>query len=328
MKRKAFVTGANGFIGSHLIRYLLHNQYDVHALVRKTSNLQSLTGLKIRYYFGDLFSDRVIRSGIEDCNYIFHCAAVLEDTDVQNFYRVNGEGTKKLIRIVQNCNSGLKRFLHVSSIAVFGPARKGVLVTEDAPLNPVSHYGKSKREAEEAVRESRLNWTIVRPTNVLGTGQKELFRIVKMLRSGFRPKLGKREAQTTICFIDDLVRGMTLSAESERSLHKTYIIAGPEAYGFQQLVDCAAEILGRSAYIPLPFYLIYFAALSSKIHARIMKKKSFIDPEKIRQTRSGYWVQSPELIRRELGFQTLIPLEQGIREIIDYYERHNWRLYG
>ncbi len=326
MKRKsAFITGANGFIGSHLVKYLLEQGWSVNALVRKGSDLSRINSLPAKIYYGDLFSTDVIREGMQNCGYIFHVAGIIDARKPDEFYRVNMNGTEHLVSIAEELKDRIRRFLYVSSISVMGPSSKNSVLNEHSPLRPVSDYGKSKREAEIAVLKSRLKWTIVRPTNILGTGQKELFAILSTLRYGLKPLIGKREAQTTICFVDDLVRGIVLAAQGEVSLGKTYIIASQEAYSFRFLLDTAARILGRRLCMPVPFAALYLLAVLSRNLANVTGKRPFIDPVKLTQTRRDYWFHDSSRIKRELGFRTEIQAEEGLSAIIEYYRENNWK---
>ena len=324
-KKSAFITGANGFIGSHLVKYLLEQGWSVNALVRKGSDLSRIDGLPVTRYYGDLFSTDAIKEGMRNCGYIFHVAGVIDALNPDEFYRVNARGTEHLVSIVEEMKDRIERFLYVSSISVMGPSSKNSVLNEHSPLLPISDYGKSKREAEIAVLKSRLRWTIVRPTNILGTGQKELFAILSTLRYGLKPLIGKREAQTTICFVDDLVRGMVLAVLRESSLGKTYIIASQEAYSFRFLLNTAARILGKKRMVPVPFTVLYLFAVFSRVIASVTGQKPLMDPAKLVQARRDYWFHDSSCIKRELGFRTEIPAEEGLAAIIEYYKENNWK---
>jgi len=324
-KKSAFVTGANGFIGSHLVKYLLKQGWCVNILVRKGSDLSRIHGLPVKRFCGDLFNTDAVREGMKNCEYIFHVAGVIDALEPGEYYSVNADGTGHLVSIAEEMRVRVQRFLYVSSISVMGPSSKNSILNEHSPLRPVSDYGKSKREGEITVMKSGLRWTIVRPTNILGIGQKELFAILSTLRYGLKPLIGKRETQTTICFVDDLIRGIVLAAQEDASVGKTYIIASRKAYSFRFLINTAARILGKRYCIPLPFAVLYLLAVLSRNLASVTGKKPLIDPVKLIQTRRDYWFHDSSLIKRELGFQTRISAEDGLAAIIEYYRDNNWK---
>lgn len=324
-KETAFVTGANGFIGSHLVKYLLHRGYRVRVLVRRSSDLGLLRGQEIDYFYGDLFSNEVIRECIEGASHLYHVAGVINAGNQKEYYEVNARGTENLVRLASRYRKNIKRFLHVSSISVMGPSKPGEMLSEGSPLAPLSHYGKSKIEGEDAVINSPLNWTILRPTNILGIGQYELYRFMRTMNMGLKPLLGKKSKQTTICFVEDLVRGMVLAAENACSLRKIYIIASKNAYGLREIIETIGANIGKRFYLPLPYFLVYAIAVVSKIVAILFSKNSFLDPQKIRQTKTCLWIHDSSLIERDLGFKTEITLDEGIGEIVRFYKSHDWR---
>ncbi|MFW6180735.1 MAG: NAD-dependent epimerase/dehydratase family protein [Spirochaetota bacterium] len=318
-----FITGANGFIGSHLARYLAGRGYRVRGLVRKDSDRSLLSDVPLEAVTGDLFDREALAEGMEGCDTVYHVAGVVDAADPSVLYRVNDKGTRNVVAAARLC-PGLGRFLHVSSISVMGPSLDGRLQDESSPLRPVTHYGRSKLRGEQAVTSSDLPWTVVRPTNILGPGQEELFGLLDALRNGIKPLIGRKEKQTTICFVDDLVRGMVLAAESPAALGKIYIIASREAYGFRELLDLAQELLGRRRVLPLPYPVLYATALIMKTSAVMRGLKPPIDPVKLRQTRKHRWLHDPSAIERDLGFSARTPVAEGLRRIIDHYQTRGW----
>jgi len=322
-RKAVFITGANGFIGSHLARYLAGRGHRVRGLVRKESDRSLLADVRLEIVTGDLFDRHALAAGMEGCDTVYHVAGAVEASDPSVLYRVNDKGTRSVVAAARLC-PGLRRFLHVSSISVMGPSLDGRPQDESSPLRPVTHYGKSKLRGERAVTSSDLPWTVVRPTNILGTGQKELFGLLEALHNGIKPLIGRNEKQTTICFVEDLVRGMVLAAESPAALGKIYIIASREVYGFRELLDLAQELLGRRRVLTLPYPVLYAMALIMKTSAVTRGLKPPIDPVKLRQARRYRWFHDPSAIERDLGFRARTPVDEGLRRIIDHYQTRGW----
>jgi nucleoside-diphosphate-sugar epimerase len=257
---------------------------------------------------------------------MYHVAGVVQTGDPETYFKVNLDGTKSVLAAAARAGGGLRRFLHVSSISVMGPSPDKTPLNENSPLRPVSLYGKSKLRGEQAVRASGLPWTIIRPTNILGPGQRELFTILQALRKGFKPRIGTGEKQTTICFVWDLVRAMADAAESEKTLGKTYIVSSREPYSFDSLMDIALKELGRDKVLSIPFPVLAVFARLIQVSAFMRGLPAPFDPEKLLQTRKNVWFHDPGAIERDIGFTTGISAEEGIRRTIEYYRSNNWQL--
>ena len=121
----AVVTGANGFVGSHLVDHLIDKGYQVRCIVRKTSNLRWLENKSIELYDGGLFDRENIRKAFDGANYIYHVAGVVKAKKPEGYYKGNVEATKVLLEIAEEFKEKIKRFLIVSSQTVTGPSLDG-----------------------------------------------------------------------------------------------------------------------------------------------------------------------------------------------------------
>ena len=163
---KCALTGANGFLGSHLADRLVADGHEVTALVRESSNLRWLEGKDLRLVVGNLDDAGALADAFAGAEVIFHLAGVVVASDPQAYYRVNVEGTRGVAEAALELGDGLKRFVQVSSLAVYGSGQgdEGP-VSEESPCEPVNHYGRSKLAGDEAARAlwPRLPLTVVRP---------------------------------------------------------------------------------------------------------------------------------------------------------------------
>jgi nucleoside-diphosphate-sugar epimerase len=189
---KALVTGATGFIGSHLCEELAKRGYQVTCLVREKSNLKWIENIDLKLIVGDCKSIDSLFHAVTDIDYVFHLAGLTKACSKNDFFCANTEGTENLIKAVAEKNPKIKRFVYLSSLAAAGPSNNGSPLREDAEPRPVSSYGKSKLEGEKAVLKYKdlIPITILRPSAVYGPRDKDLFVFFKMLKKGIFPYWG------------------------------------------------------------------------------------------------------------------------------------------
>ena len=138
---KVLVTGANGFIGSHLVEGLLHKGYRVRALVRRTADLKWLAGLPIELVYGAISDIKTLYIAVEDVDFVCHTAGATKANTIEDFALINYGGTQNLLTACLQKNPGLKRFVLYSTLAATGPSESNQTITEEKACYPVSNYG-------------------------------------------------------------------------------------------------------------------------------------------------------------------------------------------
>lgn len=320
---KALVTGGTGFIGSHLAEELVRRGYGVTCLVRRTSHLGEIERLNVRLIVGDCRDKSSLEKAVEGMDYVFHLAALIHAPDWEAYYQANSLGTRNLLAACVEKNPSLKKFIFVSSISAAGPSGKGRALKEDDPPRPISNYGRSKLLAEEAVLEygDRIKGVILRPPNVLGPRQKELFESIKLIKRRIMPLVGTAEPQTSLCYVGDVVDALILTAESDEAGGNIYFLADPEPYAWADITDAIAETLGiRFFILKAPFFLQMLAAAVSEISARLARKRPALTRESVIAARRFYWIYDASKIARELGFVPRTGLKEAIQKTIDWYK--------
>jgi nucleoside-diphosphate-sugar epimerase len=321
---KALVTGSNGFIGSHLVEALVRLGWSVRCLVRSTSNRRSLDGLDVECVIGDSRDKESLRPAVRGVDYVFHLAAVIDAPDWATFYEANTRGTVNLIEAVLEENPGLRKFVFVSSIAAQGPSPGGRPANEGDECAPDSDYGRSKRLAEEAVLAAgaKIPVTIVRPPNVLGPRQKELFQSIKLIRWRIMPLVGSGEPQTSLADVSDIVAALILAAERPESRGRIYLVTDGQAYAWRDVTAAIADALGRKKYyLKVPFGLQMAAAGLSEFVARWRRTRPALTRIHVAATRTAYWIYDSSRIERELGFRPRVDMRASVRRTIGYYRQ-------
>ena len=238
---KALVTGGAGVVGRALCRELLKRGVCVRVLSLPGDSLvQSLpAGVEVAY--GNVADYKSIRPAFEGVDCVFHLAAILLSNDPRAFEKINAGGTRNVVSACQD--AGIRRLLYVSSISVTYPV-----------LTP---YGASKRAGEAAVKESGLEWTIVRPTLVIGDGGGVDFRMFADFVCKFPvyPMPGGGKALKRPVRSVDLVKGIVAAGLAPETLRKTYALAGPEVMTMAEMARRILRAAGkRHLMVPLPWW--------------------------------------------------------------------------
>jgi dihydroflavonol-4-reductase len=324
---KALVTGATGFIGSHLVELLLQRDYAVRVLLRKTSDTVWLKGLPIETITGDLFDQRALAEAVAGVDIVYHSAGVTKARTAEGYYRANTEGTKNILEAARNRNSGLKRFLHVSSQAAAGPSPGKEPITEEVEPHPITSYGKSKWASEQECHRlmKELPITIVRPAVVYGPRDKDVFEFFHTMARGLQPMAGLKEKYVSMIHVTDLVRGIVLASENERAAGETYFLTSATSYGWKEIGETTRRMLERRAIrLKIPEWGIFTIAAVAEGLAFLSSRPALINFEKARDMVQDYWTSSPVKAERDLGFRQEISLEDGIRETVNWYKEHKW----
>jgi nucleoside-diphosphate-sugar epimerase len=318
---KALVTGSSGFIGSHLVEALVEKGYLVNCLIRKESNLKWIKDLKVNFIEGSYFDKDSLEPALRGMDIVFHVGAAIDAPNWDLFYKVNVEGTINLLTTCQQVAPNIKKFIFVSSIAAAGPAVNKRPVRESDACEPVSLYGKSKYLAEQAVSKffDTLPIIILRPTNVLGIRQKQFFTTLKMAKKRIIPLLGTREKQTSICFVEDVVKAMMLAAEHPSLSGETYFVAHAEFYSWREILNRITKELGLSFVLKIPYPLLMLIASVSEVIAKISKGTPLVTRKRLRSARKNYWLHDVSKIKKDLGFSTTVNFEEGIQKIVQWY---------
>jgi nucleoside-diphosphate-sugar epimerase len=276
MKPEFLVTGATGFVGHRLAERLVALGADVRLLVRRPEKLPPHLCSTCEVVTGDLDNPDSLAGAVAGVGVVYHCAANVRTWDNWSAYETaNIHGVEALACAVVRCNPGLRRFVHLSSVDVFGFPE--MPADEETPLARVAFpYGESKRQGEICLRriaqQQGIPYTILRPTNIIGPRSPFIERIGSQLRSGLMLTIDGGSAHAGLLHVDNLIDYMHWAAFSDRSVNETFNVRDRCDVSWGRFIeDFRALIGGRGRVIDLPFVAADAAAQVVSLPYRILR---------------------------------------------------------
>ncbi len=320
------VTGANGFVGSHLIDFLLEKNYEVHAVVRGNANLRWLEGREVRLWKCGLDDAEALRPILRPAHYVYHIAGTVKSRDAEGFRRGNVAPTRNVLEAALGAPD-LRRIVVTSSLAAASPSRPGSPVHEAVPSAPLTAYGRSKVEQEQLCHAymDRLPITIVRPPVVFGERDTEVLLFFKTIRRGLLPMIGFDDKTLSLVYVRDLVRGMEQAATAEIARGETYFLGSEREYTWAELGRAVGAAIGKKA-VPLrvPHAVVHIAAALSEFVAGLRREAATLNREKGREMVQPSWACSSAKAQAHFGYREEHSLEENMRRTAEWYRSEKW----
>jgi nucleoside-diphosphate-sugar epimerase len=299
---KLAITGATGFVGSHLLDIALAAGHDVKALTRREQTERD----GVDWVLGDLSTRDALEWLVDDVDAIIHVAGTISGQSAAAFEVGNVAGT--LAMLAAATAGGVRRFVHVSSLAAREPK--------------LSLYGASKCRAEQLVHSSGLDWAIVRPPAVYGPGDKETLELFRMAKLGLM--LMPPKGRVSVIHADDLSR-LLLALAGSAAPGNILVEADdgkPSGWSHREFARALAAAVGpRAAVISSPGILLRLAARADQL-LRGEKAKLTVDRAAYFSHRN--WVVEPKRACPPGLWRPQIDTAQGLRETADWYRAQNW----
>jgi dihydroflavonol-4-reductase len=326
---RAFITGATGFVGSHVARALATQGADLRLLVRSTSRLDNIADLRAETATGDLRDPESLKKAMAGCEFVFHVAADyrLWVRDPEQMYRSNVEGTRAIIRAAQE--SGVRRVIYTSSVATMGFTREGHIAGEDSPVSireMVGHYKRSKFMAEQIALEAgekRANVVVVNPTTPIGeydikptpTGRI----VVDFLNRKFPAYV---DTGLNLADVKEVAHGHVLAMEKARPGQR-YILGG-ENLTLKQILDKLSSMTGLPApTMKVPHAIAMgFAVFDQIFTGTIRGKEPRATIDAVKMGRKKMFASSTKA-ERELGYKVL-PVDNALRRAVDWFQSNGY----
>ena len=260
---KDLVTGATGFIGSHLVRSLVEEGRQVRALVRRGGDSDALRAIGVDVVQGDIIHPDTLPRALEDVGQVFHCAALVSDWGAwEDFRLANVVGVENVLGAATN--AGVQRFIHLSTTDVYGFPRR-----PDGEDQPFVYrgwpYGDTKIEGEKVVWRYHRNYglpvTVIRPANVYGVGSRSfVLEIGQLLKQGEMIRLGRGRPSAGLCSVQNLVTCILLAARTESAVGQAYNVTDDSPVSWSEFIDLLADRTGyEGPRVTLPRRVAYLA---------------------------------------------------------------------
>ena len=324
---RALVTGAAGFTGSHLVRYLAQAGDDVKAFVRDRSRTPEFDRNRVEVVEGDLTDAGSLQRAITGVDVVYNIAARYREAGrpAAEYRAVNATAVGTILETAKA--AGARRVVQCSTVGVHGDVEHPP-ATEDAPLRPGDVYQETKLEGEQIGRETAartgVELVIARPTGIYGPGDRRLFKVFGHIARRRFVMLGRGRNYYHLTFIEDLCAGFRLCGTVPAAANRTYILGGGEVTTLAELVAIAADVAGvPPPRLRLPVGPVWLAgALCEAICTPLG-----IEPPLYRR-RVDFFRKSRAFdisrARKELGYAPRVGVREGIKRTLEWYRDQGW----
>ncbi|MFW9923539.1 MAG: NAD-dependent epimerase/dehydratase family protein [Candidatus Thorarchaeota archaeon] len=321
----ALITGASGFLGSHIVEELHKNDYSISVLVRKTSKLNFLKNFpKIKIKYGDLTDFSSIQNHMQDIDTLFHNGSVVDEWGKYSYFKKNNViGTKNILDAVLNSN--IKNIVYTSTADFYSDSLEAK--TESAKLHPRGNYQKSKIEAEKIIslyeEQNGLKVTKIRPPGILGPRNNYMAgRIIIGVSQPKVPLIGSGNQIQSYVDARDVARGIRLAAENKNTAGEAFNITSFQCDVKEYWLSAAEIMNNKIEFIHYPFSIAYFFGALSEFIGKITLRKSTPKATRFRVKYFGTThIIDDSKIRKLLNFRPEFDLKTSMRDMLEDYIR-------
>jgi 2-alkyl-3-oxoalkanoate reductase len=326
---KVLVTGASGFLGSHVAEQLSKEGHTVRALVRRTSNRKFLDTLEhVEFTEGAVEDAATVEEAVKGVDAIVHAAGLVKARSPEEFRSVNVTGTLHVLAAAKRHTPNLKRLVFISNLAAMGPSKDGPPLRGDEEPHPVTHYGRSKLEAERAVYAAKdeIKVTILRPPAIYGPRDSEIFAVFQAIQRGVLPTIGDANNSLSMVYGTDAGLACVRAIFADVPSGSTYFIDDGRVYRLREMLEGVEDALGKKALlrVNLPLPVVYLAALGTEVYGKLANKAVMLTRDKMNEIRQPHWVCSSAAAQTELGWSPKVTLREGTEMTARWYRENGW----
>jgi nucleoside-diphosphate-sugar epimerase len=325
---RVLLTGGNGFIGSHILDDLRAENHEVRLLLRETSNTRFIEGHlpEVEVHYGSLLDADSLMEATAGTQCIIHCAGKTKALDPEDYYRVNRDGTAKMVEAANRHEPTVQQFIHISSRAVNGPGTAENPAREEDEPAPLSDYGRSKMEAErEVTDECEVPWTVLRPSGVYGPRDTDFLGAFRAASWHILPLFDGGTQSLNLAYGPDVAAAAMQCLGEKKAHRRIYNVASPHICTTRDFLQRIAEVMGAwTLEVRMPSAALYPICLLHEWASHVTGRACILNRQKYKELRAPGWACSVKRMREELGFVCPTPLEQGIRATLQWYRQEGW----
>ncbi|MDD3700742.1 MAG: NAD(P)-dependent oxidoreductase [Bacteroidales bacterium] len=332
--KSVLITGANGFIGSYLVRAAIEKGYKVTAGIRSTSNLSYLEGLPITYLEMDLSNKTAISEVLfkqvsqnSYFDYIIHNAGITNSLHKQDYHTVNFQYTKNLVNALIDCQCVPDKFIYMSSLASYGPLDEESIrpIQEDDLSDPITLYGQSKLKAEQFLTsKTDFPFLIFRPTGVYGPRDKDFLLMYKMIHYHIETYIGTSDQILTLIYVKDLAR-LIINAMGSDISRKSYFVTDGHQYSALEFSKVVKTALNKKTLrLVFPKTIVQALAYILEKVAKLNGNTPILNTEKLKEISRKHYLCDSSPVFTDFGFEPHYDLISGIKESIAWYKQEKW----
>ncbi len=323
MQANFLITGATGFVGHRLAEVLVDKGARVRLLVRQPENLPNRVKSSCEVVVGSLGDITALATAVSDVDVVFHCAANVSTWDrTEAYYEANVAGVGNLLNAICTHNPGLRRFIHLSTVDVYGFPRHPCDETDKTP-DVGFDYGDTKRMGESIVRQfcDRVPYTIIRPANIIGPCSQLIERIGHAVSSGVMITIDGGRANAGLVFVDNLITYMIWAAQSEAATNEIFNVRDNYDVTWMEFVSTFRKaIAGKGIVINLPFVVAETIARALEtFHVAILPGKEPTLHRLLVRILGRTCGHSARKIRNVSGIDTEIGFDEAIRQSAHWF---------
>jgi nucleoside-diphosphate-sugar epimerase len=320
MQKNLLITGASGFIGSYLVESAL-----------RKGNKQWLTDPSIHFLEFDFKNDQTLDHAIREfterfgkIDYVIHNAGVTRANKNEEYNQVNCDNTIRLVHALQRNNQVPEKFVLISSLAAYGPAKNEAPVKATDIKTPLTAYGRSKHHAEEFLYTlSNFPFVIINPTAVYGPKDKDVFFLINSIYKGFEVYIGNDGQLLSFVHASDLAEAIFIAMESE-VVNKNFLISDQQVYTSKAFnLEIKTILQKKTISLILPVAFVRTVAVLAELVGSVSGKVPILNRERLKEFEAPNWaVDSSEI--NKLGYKPQFDLQTGLQDAIKWYKEQGW----
>jgi len=325
---KVLLTGATGFVGSHVLESLLDRGISVILLLRANSDTQFIAPLleRVTVVRGSISDAESLRRAMKDATHAIHCAGATKALHPREFYTVNQKGTRNLVEAANYWGKQIQRLVCISSAAAGHPATPDAPARETDTPAPLTDYGSSKLAGErEVIQLARMPYVILRPPGVYGPRDREFLKLFKAVKRHLLPSFGGGGQLLNLIYVKDLAE-ITVECLTHPAVeNKIYNVASPETVTPRQIAVEISRLLNVwTIPMPLPMPFLWFVCLAQEVLSQITRKANVVSLQKYRELAAPGWCCDTTRLKIETGLEASTRLSQGLQSTLQWYMQHGW----